>query len=152
MIILGGTNRWSNATIVFAHKYWQLNATIIKKHMQYFQYRHQFLMPLHPVCWRTVTCHLQNDCSSETFNQRKEKKKRNNSENRHGLRSKFFLNLSWTAIYCPDERNLQCEMIRNTNHLLNTYAKTFTFLFNATLISGKIPNQGFIFHDIVNFA
>lgn len=43
-------------------------------------------------------------------------------------------------------------MIRNTNHLLNTYAKTFTRLFNAPLISGKIPSQGFIFHDIVNFA
>lgn len=91
----------------------------------------------------------------DILNQGKKKEKRkdrNNSEERCGLRSKLFLNLFWTVFYCSVERNLQCEMIRNTNHLLNTYAKTFTFLFNATLISGKIPNQGFIFHDIVNFA
>lgn len=31
-------------------------------------------------------------------------------------------------------------------------AKTSTFLYNATLISGTIPKQRFMFHDIVNFA
>lgn len=30
--------------------------------------------------------------------------------------------------------------------------KTLIFLYNATLIPGKIPKQRFVFHDTVNFA